>query len=78
MRQPSPYSRAADSGQWQQHCDGGACRWPGFSLFNFSGPGNTPGLHVKLHALQLAFERGHGKETRTYVAADFMETTVKD
>ncbi len=78
VRQPAPYSRAADPAQWQQHCDGNACRWYGFSVFRFNDLRLTPAIYAKLHTLQLVYDRGYGTETRTYVAADFTRTTLKD
>ena len=64
--QPTRLSKTADPAQWKRQCVHGECHWHGFSLFNFSGPGNSPGLYANLHALQLVFERGHGTETLTF------------
>ncbi|GHF77095.1 hypothetical protein [Deinococcus ficus] len=76
--QPTRLTRTADPAQWDRKCVQGECRWHGFSLFNFSGPGNTAQLYAKLHTLQLVYDRGYGTETRTYVAADFTRTELKD
>lgn len=71
-------SKPADPAQWERRCVEGECRWHGFSLFKFGFPRDSAQVISNLHTLQLVFDRGYGKETRNYVAADFTRTELKD